>query len=176
MNNKLAGATLAAALLITGALEGTRYVAYQDSVGKWTICNGATKGVKKGDTATPEYCRDRLVVEILKHAEPLQRVPHQLPDHVIIAWADFAFNTGVGTLVGSSGYKNLMRGNIAASCPNLLAYKYITMPNNKKINCYEDKNRKLCGGIKYRRHLEYNLCAGKISIDDAIREIKRTHG
>lgn len=170
MNNKLKGAALIAALTITAAFEGTRYVSYQDSGGIWTICAGATKGVKKGDTATPEECKSRLMVELLEHAKPLERIPHQLPDNVIVAWADFSYNLGAGALQKSSGYKLLQQGKIAESCENILAYKYVRV-GEKLVNCFADENAKICGGIKKRRITEYKLCVGEISIDSAIGEL-----
>ncbi len=168
MNNKLKGAVLLAALAITGAFEGTRYVAYKDPVGIWTICEGATKGVKEGDVATPDECKDRLMVELLEHAKPLERIPHQLPDHVIVAWADFSYNLGVGTLQRSTGYKLLQQGKWAKSCENLLAYRFITI-NGARVDCFDDANVRTCGGIKKRRTIEYQLCAGDITIDSAVK-------
>jgi lysozyme len=170
MNNKLKGAALIAALTITAAFEGTRYAAYQDSGGKWSICTGATKGVNKGDTATPEECKSRLMIELLEHAKPLELIPHQLPDHVIVAWADFSYNLGVGTLQKSSGYKLLQQGRIAESCENILAYKYVRV-GEQLVNCFADENAKICGGIKKRRITEYKLCVGEIKIFDAIKTL-----
>lgn len=170
MNNKLKGVALLAALAITGAFEGTRYVAYKDPVGIWTICNGATKGVKQGDTATPEECKDRLMVELLDHAKPLERIPHQLPDHVTVAWADFSYNLGVGTLQRSTGYKLLQQGRWAESCANILAYRFITV-NGVRVDCFDDANARTCGGIKKRRTTEYQLCVGDISIDEAVASV-----
>lgn len=166
MNNKLKGAALIAALTITAAFEGTRYVAYQDSGGIWTICTGATKGVNKGDTATPEECKSRLMIELLEHAKPLERIPHQLPDNVIVAWADFSYNLGVGTLKKSTGYNLLQQGRIAESCENILAYKYVRV-GERLVDCFSDENARTCGGIKKRRITEYKLCVGEISINNA---------
>ena len=165
MNNKLKGVALIAALTITAAFEGNRYVAYQDSGGIWTICAGATKGVNKGDTATPEECQSRLMVELLEHAKPLERIPHQLPDNVIVAWADFSYNLGVGALQKSSGYKLLQEGKIAESCENILAYKYVRVGENL-VDCFADENAKICGGIKKRRINEYKLCVGDIGVNE----------
>lgn len=170
MNNKLKGVALIAALAITAAFEGTRYVAYQDSGGIWTICTGATKGVNKGDTATPEECKSRLMVELLEHAKPLERIPHQLPDNVIVAWADFSYNLGVGTLQKSTGYKLLQQGKIAESCENILAYKYVRV-GEKMVNCFDRENSSVCGGIKRRRTIENRLCKGEITIEQAIKMI-----
>jgi lysozyme len=167
MNNKLKCAALIAALTITAAFEGTRYIAYQDIGGIWTICTGATKGVKKGDMATPEECKSRLMVELLEHAKPLERIQHQLPDNVIVAWADFSYNLGVVALQKSSGYKLLQQGKIAESCENILDYKYVRV-GERLVDCFADENAKICGGIKKRRITEYKLCVGEISIDDVV--------
>lgn len=57
---KLVAGALAASIALSGALvahfEGTRYTAYQDVTGTWTICDGHTRGVKAGDTATLQQC------------------------------------------------------------------------------------------------------------------------
>lgn len=170
MNNKLKGAALIAALTITAAFEGTRHVAYQDSGGIWTICTGAAKGVNKGDTATPEECKSRLMVELLEHAKPLERIPHQLPDNVIVAWADFSYNLGAGTLQKSTGYKLLQQGEIAESCENILAYKYVKV-GERLVDCFLRENSSVCGGIKSRRTIENRLCKGEITTEKAIEMI-----
>ena len=162
MNNKLIGSTLLAAVALVAGFEGTKYVAYQDPVGIWTICNGATKGVKQGDTATPKECQDRLIVELLEHAKPLERIPHKLPDHVIVAWADFSYNLGTGALQNSTGYKLLQQGRWRESCKNILDYKYIRV-RGELVDCFDDANARICGGIKKRRTIEYQLCVGEIT-------------
>lgn len=167
MNNKLVGSTLLAAVALVAGFEGTKYVAYQDPVGIWTICNGATKGVKQGDTATPKECQDRLIVELLEHAKPLERIPHKLPDHVIVAWADFCYNVGVGACSNSTGYKMLERGDINGACAQLLRWRYTA-----GVDCFLDTNAKVCGGIKKRRQLEYKLCAGQITIAEAVEGLR----
>lgn len=171
MNNKLVGSTLLAAVALVAGFEGTKYVAYQDPVGIWTICAGATKDVKQGDTATPKECQDRLMAELIEHAKPLERIPHQLPDHVVVAWADFSFNLGVGTLQRSTGYKLLQQGKWAESCENILAYKYIRV-GEKLIDCFDDANARICGGIKKRRTTEYQLCVGEISVDEVVGRLR----
>lgn len=167
--NKLVGGALAAALALVGLFEGTRYVAYQDSGGVWTICTGATKGVQPGDTATPEECRDRLIVELMEHAKPLERIPHQLPDNVIVAWADFCYNVGVGNCQNSTGYKMLRNGQIYQACQQLLLWRYTRDMTDRRLDCFDDANARTCGGIKKRRITEYQLCVGDISIDEAVR-------
>jgi lysozyme len=165
--NKLAGGALLAALALAAGFEGTRYAAYQDIGGKWTICQGATKDVKRGDVATPEQCADRLMVEILEHAKPLEAVPYDLPDNVIMAWADFCYNVGVGACSNSTGFKMLKQGRVAESCPQILRWRFVA-----GRDCFHDANAKFCGGIKKRRQLEYKLCAGQITIAEAIRGLR----
>lgn len=165
--NKLAGGALLGALALVGLFEGTRKDAYQDSGGVWTICTGATKGVKPGDTATLEECRDRLIVELMEHAKPLERIPHQLPDHVIVAWADFCYNVGVGACQNSTGYKMLRAGQTRAACDNLLKWRFVA-----GRDCFDDANARFCGGIKKRRITEYQLCAGEITVDEAIERLR----
>lgn len=171
MNNKLVGGVLVAALAFVGVNEGIRYTAYQDSGGWWTICNGITKGVKRGDTATPAECESLLMRELIAHARPLEAIPYQLPDHVIVAWADFSYNLGVGTFRSSTGYKLLRQGRVAESCRNILAYRFVTV-NKVKLDCFLDENYRVCGGIKKRRTTEYQLCAGQITIDEAIARMR----
>jgi lysozyme len=51
-----AAAALALALPVIQKWEGRSLVAYRDVAGVWTICDGETEGVKRGDTATPVQC------------------------------------------------------------------------------------------------------------------------
>ena len=87
------------------------------------------------------------------------RLPHKLPDHVIVAWADFSYNLGVGTLQNSTGYKLLQQGRWRESCKNILAYKYIRV-GEKLVDCFDDANARICGGIKNDAQLNINYARG----------------
>ena len=163
MNNKLVGGVLVAALAVVGVNEGIKYTAYQDSGGVWTICNGSTQGVKPGDTATPAECESLLVRELIAHAKPIERIPHKLPDHVVVAWADFCYNIGVPKCQGSTGYKLLRQGRTREACEQILRWRFVA-----GRDCFLDENRSFCGGIKNRRQLEYKLCTGQVTIDEVI--------
>jgi len=165
MKNKLFGAALAALVVFAGANEGIKYKAYQDSGGVWTICYGSTKDVKRGDTATPEQCKKLLVNELIEHSKPLLNVPYQLPDNVLIAYTDFCYNIGVGACSKSTGMKKLNAGDIKGACEQILRWRFVA-----GRDCFDDKNKRFCGGIKSRRYMEYNLCAGNISIEQAISQ------
>lgn len=45
--------------------EGVVYHAYRDIGGVWTICSGTTRGVHKGDTATPDQCDADTAADLL---------------------------------------------------------------------------------------------------------------
>ena len=167
MKNKLFGGALAALVTFVGVNEGIKYSAYQDSGGVWTICYGSTSGVKKGDTATPNQCKELLVTELIEHAKPLLGVPYQLPDNVLIAYTDFCYNIGVGACNRSTGLKKLRNSDIIGACKEILKWRFVA-----GRDCFADKNKKFCGGIKARRHLEYNLCTGNITIEQAVEKMR----
>jgi lysozyme len=153
MNNKLIGGALLVAVALVAANEGLRTESYPDVGGVWTDCYGRTKGVKPGTTATIEECDTALMKELIEHAKPLERLPYQLPDNVIIAWADFCYNVGVGACSNSTGYKMLERGDINGACAQLLRWKYVD-----KKDCSIRANG--CYGIWKRRLVENRLCVG----------------
>jgi lysozyme len=169
MNNKLTGGILAGALALVCINEGIKYTAYQDSGGVWTICNGITKGVSQGDTATPAECEGRLMQALLTHAKPIERIPHKLPDHTVVAWADFCFNVGVHACQTSTGYKLLKQGRIKESCAQILRWRFTSLPSGHRVDCFDDRWAQTCGGIKTRRTMEHRLCLGKMTIDEAIK-------
>lgn len=84
--------TLAIALAIPA--EGLRQIAYRDPVNVPTICFGSTKGVKMGDTATFEQCRDLLTEEMMLAVVQVDRCVPDAPVPVLAAFADAAYNMG----------------------------------------------------------------------------------
>jgi lysozyme len=155
--NKLAGVSLVAALSLVAVHEGLRLTPYQDIGGVWTDCYGRTKGVKPGTKTTKEECDSALMRELIEHAKPIEKIPHKLPDNVIIAWADFCYNIGVGACQSSTGYKMLMVGDVLGSCRQMLRYKFAGGRDCsiRSNNCY---------GVWERRQIEYRLCSGSNSI------------
>ncbi len=85
-------AAIATALAIPA--EGLRQYAYRDPVGIPTICFGATKGVRMGDTASVEQCREMLTREMLETVDAVDRCQPGLPLEVLAAFADAAYNVG----------------------------------------------------------------------------------
>lgn len=53
--------------------EGRELQAYRDIVGVWTICDGETKGVKPGDSATDAQCDSMLAQNLRTYEAGLDR-------------------------------------------------------------------------------------------------------
>ena len=94
--NKLTKGLIVGAIALTGGFEGSRLVAYQDSVGVWTACFGETSGIEQGDTFTPEQCDAMFAASLNKHNTPLADIPQVLPPNVHLASLDLAYNIGTG--------------------------------------------------------------------------------
>ncbi|WP_210251308.1 lysozyme [Aureimonas psammosilenae] len=116
---------MAAATAYTGAWEGTSYVAYLDTIASppvWTICNGDTYNVKKGDVETREGCAARLRRQILEHeARMIQCAPQlwDVPADSYIAINDWAYNTGTGAACKSGLIRKVKAGDIRGACMEL---------------------------------------------------------
>lgn len=78
--------------------EGLRLVAYQDSVGVWTIGYGHTHGVKDGDRITPTQAKAFLKADLETSASRIfariGEVVGELTYHQYSALLSFVFNVG----------------------------------------------------------------------------------
>jgi lysozyme len=107
MNRKALTGIAAAAIAIAGGLvhhfEGTRYVAYQDGVGRWTLCDGHTAGVKQGDTATPQLCAAWREEDLRIAGDAIDRCIHTtLTANARAALLDATYNLGPSVVCGST--------------------------------------------------------------------------
>jgi GH24 family phage-related lysozyme (muramidase) len=150
----LAGSTLLGSALLTSLthLEGTELVAYFDSAGVLTICNGDTTNVQKGQRASLSECKQRLKDGIAKHANALQGLPQGIPDVVILGAVSNVYNIGEYGFDSSSQKKCLARGDYACAKAATLKWKYITV-NGRKYDCSTPGN-KVCRGLWERRQWE----------------------
>lgn len=118
----------AAALCVTlvGGFEGLRTTAYPDPATKgppWTICFGATAGVQRGDTASVEECKSRLIFDLQEYALAVERcVTAPLPDERFVALTSFFYNVGVGAGCKSSVVRLLNTGHTREGCDYLLKF------------------------------------------------------
>lgn len=82
-------------LQLTEGFEGCRFVAYQDSVGVWTIGYGHTRGVKQGDNCTQEQAIAWLIQDVAYAEDDVNTyVLVDLNQNEFDALVDFAFNLG----------------------------------------------------------------------------------
>lgn len=105
-----------AGLDLTEESEGCRLVAYQDSVGVWTIGYGHTKGVHAGMTCTQEQAEAWLredIASAIADVNRLVKVP--LTQGEFDALVDFDFNLGGGALRGSTLLRLLNEGDHASA-------------------------------------------------------------
>jgi lysozyme len=78
--------------------EGERLEAYQDVNGTWTICDGETHGVKKGDRATHAQCMAMLEKRVGIFLPMVDKVLPGLPLNRRLAYGDLVYNLGPGIL------------------------------------------------------------------------------
>jgi GH24 family phage-related lysozyme (muramidase) len=94
MIKKRTATVLALATAIAIPAEGLRQYAYYDPVGILTICYGDTNNVKPGQYATVQECKARLDEEMIDAIETVDRCVPNLPDNVLAAFSDAAYNIG----------------------------------------------------------------------------------
>lgn len=118
----VAGSALLTALA-TGFVahwEGRSLTAYQDVVGVWTICYGETKGVKRGDTATPAECSQKLATELKAYEAGLDRcLLVAVPGPVKVAFLSWTYNVGVGAACSSTLVRKANAGDLRGACNEL---------------------------------------------------------
>lgn len=145
----LLGAVAATGLLVTVPEdEGTRYNAYRDIVGVWTICQGDTKNVAPGMVETKAGCQRRLEQQLLAHAKPVMACTPRLReagrDYQRWAAVSLAYNIGTGAYCRSSVDRNFDAGNWRAGCDAFLRW-------NKA-------GGKVVRGLQLRRERERQIC------------------
>ena len=105
-----------AGLDLTEESEGCRLIAYQDSVGVWSIGYGHTRGVVAGMTCTQAQAEAWLREDILSAIADVNRlVKVPLTQGEFDALVDFDFNLGGGALRGSTLLRLLNGGDHAGA-------------------------------------------------------------
>ena len=88
--------------------EGFKADAYLCPAGVWTIGYGHTKGVKRGDTCTPEEAETWLIQDIAEAEKAVNRlVTAPLTQNKFDALVDFVFNLGFDAFYGSTLRKKI---------------------------------------------------------------------
>lgn len=149
----LAGSGAAVVLALAGTLgvhyEGTRNAAYRDAGGVWTICQGHTAGVRAGDTATDDQCRQYLQYDMGDAYAAVNRcITTTLTVSQAAAFTDLAYNAGSGAVCGSTLQRLANAGDLMGAC--------------EQINVWNKVSGQTVQGLVNRRAQEYALCVGGI--------------
>lgn len=116
-------AVLALALPLVQVWEGRSLVAYRDVAGVPTICDGETRGVKMGDTATPIQC-DAMTEAAVAEFEAAIRpcLPADLPTETRAAFVVAAYNIGADAFCKSSMARKAVAGDLHGACDALMKW------------------------------------------------------
>lgn len=145
----LLGVTAAAGLLVSiPEDEGTRYTAYRDVVGIWTICQGDTKNVAPGMVETKSGCQRRLEQQLLAHAKPVMACTPRLRedgrDYQRWAAVSLAYNIGTGAYCRSSIDRNFDAGNWRAGCDAFLKWNKAGGREVRGLTLRRQRERAIC--------------------------------
>jgi lysozyme len=142
---KKGAALFAAAVMLIGGYEGVRTVAYRDVVGVPTICFGETRGVKMGDTATMEQCKEMLGDALVEWSSGLDKcLTRHVPDKPYIAFLSWSYNVGLGAACKSTLVRKANAGDVVGACNELLKW--------------DKAGGRVIGGLTKRRQDERRLC------------------
>ena len=128
--NQRIGTAIGLATAIAIPAEGLRQWAYRDPAGIATICYGATEGVRMGDVATMDECRERLDADMMKALATVERCAPGLPAHQLAAFADAVFNIGPRIVCDretSTAARLLAAGDVEAACDQLPRWNRATV-------------------------------------------------
>lgn len=116
----IGGALLALAIATIGGFEGRRTTAYQDVVGVWTICDGITAGVKKGDTRSPAECDALLKATVERTEAALDKcLTVDVPGKTKVALVSWGYNVGTVAACGSTLVRLANAGRLDEACRQL---------------------------------------------------------
>ena len=133
--------------------EGYTLKAYQDGANTWTICRGHTKGVHRGETATPQQCEAFFRSDIgvaFSDIDALVTVPMDGPERAAVT--DFCgFNIGATKCAQSTFLRYLNAGQRVRACDEIMKWVYV---GGKDCRMAASN----CAGIVVRREQERELC------------------
>ena len=124
--------------------EGCKQVAYQDSVGVWTIGYGHTKDVYEGQLSIKKTCERLLSEDIAEFEDYVESyVEVSLSQNQFDALVAWTFNLGPGNLLKSTMLKKLNEGD------------YDAVPD--EMRRWNKAGGKTLNGLIRRRDAEANL-------------------
>jgi len=143
-------AIIAGLMVLTPEMEGTVYEAYPDMGGVWTICTGHTKGVRRGDVATPTECAAYLQGDMGGAVDFVMRTVPRATIWQKIALADFVYNVGASAFIKSTMYRLAIAGQWPAAAEQFRRWTFVA-----GLDCRIPANK--CPGIPKRREVQRSL-------------------
>ncbi|HEC0486911.1 TPA: lysozyme [Pseudomonas aeruginosa] len=143
-------AIIAGLMILTPEMEGTKFEAYPDSGGVWTICTGHTKGVRPGDRATPEQCAAYLQGDLGGAVDFVMRAVPKATIWQKIALADFVYNVGATAFARSTLYRLTVAGDYVAAAAQFMRWRFVA---GRDCGLVQSN----CAGIIFRRALQRDL-------------------
>lgn len=150
MIDKRIAAALAAAVSLAIPAEGLRQYAYRDPVGILTVCYGETNGVQMRKYSEQE-CRAMLDQSMLKAIDEVNRCQPNLPENVLAAFGDAAYNIGskVACDVNKSTAARLLKAkDYKGACSQLIRWNKATVAGNlvelPGLTKRREKERQVC--------------------------------
>lgn len=113
---------------LISSFEGTRFKAYDDGVGFWTIGTGTTVypngvKVKQGDTCTPEQAKTYFKHDLAKFEKAVnESVTVPLNQNQFDALVSLTYNIGSGAFKDSTLLKRLNKGNYQGAAEQFLVW------------------------------------------------------
>lgn len=144
-------AIFAGLLVLTPEMEGTRFKAYPDTGGVWTICTGHTAGVRRGDRATEPECAAYLQSDLGESVDFVQERAGPVGLFCKIAIADMHYNVGHGAVAKSTLLRRANAGDQLGAAEQFGRWVYVGGKD-----CRIAAND--CGGIVVRRSIQRELC------------------
>lgn len=147
---KIATLSLSAATLVSMAMhEGFRDKAYlptpDDTL---TIGFGTTKGVKAGDTITPERALVRLLEDAGTFEQAVKRcAPVPMHPHEFSAFVSLTYNIGPGAFCRSTVAKRLNAGDYTGACDAILMWDKQAGKTLRGLTIRRKKERDQCLGL-----------------------------
>lgn len=146
---KRLGVAAAIATAIAIPAEGLRQYAYYDPPGILTVCYGSTTQVERGRKYSLAECKQRLDADMLSAVTAVDACVPGLPDHVLAAFGDAAYNLGPRIAcdkAGSTAARLLTAGRITDACRQLpkwnkarLAGQLVELPGLTKRRAAEER-------------------------------------
>ena len=136
---------LAMAFAAICGFEGVKLQAYPDLAGVWTICQGETKGVHRGDVATREQCDVDLYARLQQFNDEIsQCITADVPDTRRAAFLSLSWNIGTGAFCKSTVARRINAGDVKGACDAMLMWDRVKSTKVAGLSHRREQERELC--------------------------------